>query len=142
MLNPRNRTLLRVLVPLALMGVIFWFSAQPAGGHHAWWVIVIRKLGHITGYALLTSAWWWALQGVVRRPVLWAVLISLAYACTDEFHQTFVRGREGTPRDVLIDAVGMAIAALLIAMRRSAPTGWGRTDARGGTSKSSLARSP
>jgi len=129
-------------VPLALMGVIFWFSAQPAGGHHAWWVIVIRKLGHITGYALLTSAWWWALQGVVRRPILWAVLISLAYACTDEFHQTFVRGREGTPRDVLIDAVGMAIAAGLIAMRRSGPTGWGRTDARGGTSKSSLARSP
>ena len=141
-MNSRNRTLLRVLVPLALMGVIFWFSAQPAAGHHAWWVIVIRKLGHVTGYALLTSAWWWALQGVVRRPILWAVLISLAYACTDEFHQTFVRGREGTPRDVLIDAVGMAIAAGLIAMRRSAPTGWGRTDARGGTSKSSLARSP
>jgi VanZ family protein len=141
-MNPRNRTLLRVLVPLALMGVIFWFSAQPAAGHHAWWVIVFRKLGHITGYALLTLAWWWTLQSVVRRPVLWAVLISLAYACTDEFHQTFVRGREGTPRDVLIDAVGMAIAVGLIAMRPSAPTGWGRTDARGGNSKSSLARSP
>jgi VanZ family protein len=141
-MNPRNRTLLRVLVPLALMGVIFWFSAQPAAGHHAWWVIVFRKLGHITGYALLTLAWWWTLQSVVRRPVLWAVLISLAYACTDEFHQTFVRGREGTPRDVLIDAVGMAIAVGLIAMRPSAPTGWGRTHVRGRASKSSLARSP
>ena len=124
------------------MGVIFWFSAQPAGGHHAGWVIIFRKLGHITGYALLTSAWWWALHSVVKRPVLWAVLISFAYACTDEFHQTFVRGREGTPRDVAIDAVGMAIAALLIGMRRSAPTGGGRTDARGEASKSSLARSP
>src|SRR6476646_3691496 len=126
-MNPRTRTLLRVLVPLALMGVIFWFSAQPAAGHHAWWVIVIRKLGHVTGYALLTSAWWWALQGVVRRPILWAVLISLAYACTDEFHQTFVRGREGTPRDVLIDAVGMALAAFVLTrpavrrITRSAP---------------------
>ena len=97
-------------MPLALMGVIFWFSAQPAGGHHAWWVIVIRKLGHITGYALLTSAWWWALQGVVRRPILWAVLISLAYACTDEFHQTFVHGRNGSPIDWGIDAAGVAIA--------------------------------
>ena len=137
-----RRALLRVLLPLALMGVIFYFSAQPAGGHHAWWVVVARKLGHITGYALLTSAWWWALRGVVERPLVWALGIAFAYACTDEFHQTFVRGREGTPRDVAIDAIGMAIAALLISMRRSAPTGGGRTDARGRASKSSLGRSP
>jgi len=137
-----RRALLRMLLPLALMGLIFWFSAQPAAGHHAWWVIVARKLGHITGYALLTGAWWWALRRVVERPVLWAVGIAFVYACTDEFHQTFVRGREGTPRDVVIDAVGMAIAAALIGMRRSAPTGWGRTHARGEASKSSLARSP
>ncbi len=124
------------------MGLIFYFSAQPAGDHHAWWVIVVRKIGHVTGYALLTALWVWVLRGLVRRPILWAVLISLAYACTDEFHQTFVHGREGTPRDVLIDAVGIGIAALLIGMRPSAPTGWERTDARGEASKSSLARSP
>ncbi len=137
-----QRALFRVLLPLALMGVIFYLSAQPAGGHHAWWVIVFRKLGHITGYALLTGAWWWALRGIAQRPLLWAVGISLIYACSDELHQTFVRGREGTPRDVAIDAIGMAIAALLIGLRRSAPTGWGRTHARAATSKSSLARSP
>jgi VanZ family protein len=141
-MNRRDRALVRALAPLALMGVIFYLSAQPAAAHHAWWVIVFRKLGHVTGYALLTALWAWALQGVVRRPVLVAVCIAFAYACTDEFHQTFVRGREGTPRDVGIDAIGMAIAWMLIRMRRTAPTGWGRTDARGGTSKSSLARSP
>lgn len=141
-MNPPNRTLLRILAPLALMGVIFWFSSQPAAAHHAWWVIVGRKLGHVTGYGLLTGLWAWALWGAARRPLLWAVLISLAYACTDEFHQTFVRGRTGTPRDVLIDAIGMGIAALLIGMRRSAPTGWGRTHARGEASRSSPARSP
>jgi VanZ family protein len=141
-MNRRNRALLRALAPIALMGVIFWFSAQPAAAHHAWWVVIVRKLGHVTGYAMLTALWAWALQGVVRRPVLIAVCIALAYACTDEFHQTFVRGRSGTPRDVGIDAIGMAIAALLIWMRRSAPTGWGRTHARGAASKSSLGRSP
>jgi VanZ family protein len=115
-MNRRNRAL-RAIAPLALMGVIFYLSAQPAGGHHAWWVIVLRKLGHVTGYALLTALWAWALSAVTPRPLVWAVAISLAYACTDEFHQTFVRGREGTPRDVLIDAVGMAIAALVIRWR-------------------------
>jgi VanZ family protein len=116
-----RRALIRVLLPLTLMGVIFFLSAQPAGGHHAWWVIVFRKLGHITGYALLTALWAWALQGVVRRPLIWAVAISLAYACTDEYHQTFVPGRNGTPVDVGVDAIGMAIAATLIRLRRLAP---------------------
>lgn len=63
-MKPHNRALLRALAPIALMGAIFYFSAQPAAAHHAWWVIVIRKLGHITGYALLTALWAWALQGV------------------------------------------------------------------------------
>jgi VanZ family protein len=114
-----RRALIRFIPALALMGVIFFFSAQPAAAHHAWWVIVVRKLGHVTGYALLTGAWWWALRGIVERPLLWAVCISLAYACTDEYHQTFVRGREGTPRDVGIDAIGMALAALVIRMPRA-----------------------
>ncbi len=114
-MNPRHRAvLMRTLAPIALMAVIFVLSAQPAGGHHAWWVIVLRKIGHVAGYALLTTAWCWALRGVVDRPLLWAIGISLAYACTDEFHQTFVRGREGTPRDVGIDAIGMAMAAYVL----------------------------
>src|SRR5262245_15479402 len=133
---------LRFLPALALMAVIFYLSAQPAGGHHAWWVIVLRKLGHVTGYALLTGAWWWALRGVVERPLVWAVGVSLAYACTDELHQTFVRGREGTPRDVAIDAIGMALAALLIRARRSSPADRGGTGARGSLARSSPARSP
>ena len=99
------------------MGVIFYFSAQPGIDHYAWWEVVLRKLGHVTGYALLTAAWAWALWGFVRRPLVWAVCISFLYACSDEFHQSFVRGRDGTPRDVLIDAIGMAIAVILI--RRS-----------------------
>jgi VanZ family protein len=109
------------MAPVALMALIFYLSAQPAAAHHPWWELIARKLGHITGYALLTALWAWALQGVVRRPLLWAVAISLAYACTDEYHQTFVHGRNGTPVDVGVDAIGMAIAAILIHMRRLAP---------------------
>jgi len=138
----RNRALLRALAPLALMGLIFYLSAQPAAAHHAWWEIVVRKLGHVTGYALLTALWAWALQGVVRRPLLIAVCIALAYACTDEFHQTFVRGRHGSPVDVGVDAIGMAIAVILIRARRPSLKGRGKVDARERALKSSLARSP
>jgi VanZ family protein len=48
-----------------------------------------------------------------------AVGIALGYAGTDEFHQTFVHGRHGTPVDVLIDSAGMAVVALLVARRES-----------------------
>jgi VanZ family protein len=126
-MNRRNRALLRALVPVALMIVIFILSAQPGGGDHPWWDVVLRKLGHVSGYALLTTLWWWALRGVSRRPLLLAAVISLAYGCTDEFHQTFVSDRTGTPVDVGIDAIGIALAAYLLSrprirrMRRSRP---------------------
>ena len=138
-MNPPNRALIRALAPLVLMALIFYFSAQPAGGEHAWWVIVVRKLGHVTGYALLTALWAWALQGVVKRPALTAVCIALAYACTDEIHQTFVRGRNGSPVDVGVDAIGMALAVALIHLRQLSPAQRGKVD-RGGVPRSSPAR--
>jgi VanZ family protein len=141
-MNRRNRALLRAIAPLLLMGVIFYFSAQSSSGEHPWWEIVFRKLGHVTGYALLTALWWWALRGVTERPLLIAFCLALAYACTDELHQTFVPGRTGTPVDVGVDAIGMAIAALLISGR---PLGrGGRKDVDTGVRipRSSPARSP
>jgi VanZ family protein len=141
-MNRRNRAALRAIAPLALMAVIFYLSAQPATGEHPWWEMIVRKLGHITGYALLTALWAWALQGVVRRSVVIAVCISFAYACTDEFHQTFVRDRTGTPLDIGVDAVGMGIAVLLLRARRRSPAGGGKVDARGRAAGSSPARSP
>jgi VanZ family protein len=138
-----RRALLRFLPALVLMGVIFYLSAQPAEGHHPWWEIIFRKLGHVTGYALLTGTWWWALLGITERPLVWAIAITFAYACSDELHQTFIRGRTGTPVDVGVDAIGMAIAAVLIRARRPSPADGGKVDARGRRlSRSSLARSP
>jgi VanZ family protein len=140
-MNRRNRAILRSLAPIALMGLIFYLSAQPAAGDLSWWEVALRKLGHISGYALLTALWVWALAGVVGRPVLFAALITLAYACTDEYHQTFVDTRHGTPVDILVDSVGIALTCLLIQARRRRPAE-GEADARGGTARSSLARSP
>jgi len=127
-MNRRNRALLRAVAPLILMGVIFYFSAQSSTGDHPWWDVILRKLGHMTGYAMLTALWWWALRPVSPRPLLIAVCIAFVYACSDEFHQTFVHGRTGTPVDVGIDSIGMAIAAMLI-LRRVVPAYRGRRDA-------------
>ena len=42
-----------------------------------------------------------------------ALAAGVAYAVTDEVHQHFVPGRVGSPLDVAIDSVGVAIGVLL-----------------------------
>jgi VanZ family protein len=72
--------------------------------------VLLRKGAHMGEYALLV----WLLARALRlssvQPLTAlgvAVLLSLLYAVTDEWHQTFVPGREGTLRDVVIDGVGI-----------------------------------
>ena len=94
------------------MGVIFWLSAIPAL-HSSFEPVsdgLLRKGAHIAEYALLVWLLVRALQlsSIRGATALWvAVPLSLLYAVTDEWHQTFVPGREGTLRDVLIDGVGI-----------------------------------
>lgn len=47
-----------------------------------------------------------------------ALLTTIAFAASDEWHQTFVPGRGGTITDVLIDNLG-ALAAAFVTIRRS-----------------------
>jgi VanZ family protein len=103
--------------PLALMGVIFFFSAQPdLSTGLGTWDLVVRKLAHMAEYGLLWLLW---LRALGRDHPLAATVITLAYAATDELHQSFVEGRNGTPVDVLIDAAGVAIAAALYKRSRA-----------------------
>jgi VanZ family protein len=56
-----------------------------------------------------------------------AFTLSLVYAGTDEYHQTFVAGRTGSPIDVAIDGLGAAVAVAILRRRerprRGRPTG-------------------
>src|SRR2546423_8635071 len=96
--------------PLAVMAAIFVLSAQPdLSTGLGFWDLILRKLVHISEYALLCFLAWRALARVTpeRRARALALCVSLGYAGTDELHQTFVHGRHGTPGDVAIDSVGM-----------------------------------
>jgi VanZ family protein len=89
--------------------VIFAFSSIPSlGTGLGVWDLVLRKLAHMTEYAILGAL----LARALGRPAI-AVLTGVLYAVSDEIHQTFVRGRHGVWYDVLIDAVGVTIGVLL-----------------------------
>ena len=116
-----GRTALRSIAPLTLMGLIFFLSAQERVGPDlpAW----TRIVAHASEYAVLAALWAWALAPALgRRTLVAAGAISLAYALTDEFHQSFVPGRDSDPLDVLADAVGIVLSLsairLVIASRR------------------------
>ncbi len=102
--------LLRFAPPIALMAVIFLLSAQPGLSSGLSWDFYLRKAAHMTEYALLALLWWRAFR-FERLPV--AAVIALAYAATDELHQTTVTGRHGSPVDWAIDAGGVAIGVLV-----------------------------
>jgi VanZ family protein len=109
------------LPPLLLMGLIFFFSAQPSLDSGLGWIDTVgRKLVHFGEYALLCFLWWRLLRTGLPggRAALVALLISSLYAATDELHQSFVDGRHGTSVDWAIDTAGAAAAALAVAARR------------------------
>ena len=103
--------------PLALMALIFFLSAQPDLSTGLGLIDRIgRKFVHASEYALLCFLWWRALRTVMDRvsALVPALVIAVAYAASDEFHQRFVTGRHSTWVDVLIDSLGATLAALLL----------------------------
>lgn len=105
-----TNTLGRWLPLLAWMALIFYFSHQPKAALPSYgvWDLLVKKGAHITAYAVLAL--------LARRAGLGigpAAILAALYAVGDEFHQTFVPGRNGTVLDVLIDLFGVALGLLL-----------------------------
>ena len=85
--------------------VIFAFSSVPSlGTGLGTWDTILRKCAHMAEFGVLAIL-------ILRASgsMAWAFGLAVAYAATDEVHQLFVRGRHGSPVDVAIDAVGVAI---------------------------------
>ncbi|OSA75859.1 teicoplanin resistance protein VanZ [Clostridium botulinum] len=76
---------------------------------------LIRKAAHITEYFILFMLLYYAFKKTFYKNLkIKAAIITILYACTDEFHQLFIPGREGKARDVLIDSIGVFIGVFLI----------------------------
>jgi VanZ family protein len=72
------------------------------------WDLGLRKLAHVAEYAVLGALLARALPELAAQ---WA---GIAYAVSDELHQSFVPGRFGTLLDVAIDSTGVLVGILLL----------------------------
>ena len=107
----------RILYPV----LHFLFGVTHARFEH--WHVYIRKGGHVFGYGLLSillfRAWRetlplatnakWALRWATI-----AVLGTAVVASLDEWHQSFIPTRTGTPWDVLLDTCAGIAAQILV----------------------------
>lgn len=111
-----TRIFLRWLPAFSVMLVIFLLSSRPSSElpDFDWADRIVKKAGHLIGYALLAIAYWRALH--FRQERCWLAWgMALLYAVTDEYHQSFVLGRSPSVGDVLIfDNLGALIALWLV----------------------------
>lgn len=124
-----KKTALLLIMTIAWMGVIFFFSSQPGeesakvsgffaeklmeifGTYNGY---VIRKAGHVSEYLILGILTFNLLKRMkVKKYFISAILVCIVYAATDEIHQMFVPGRGPSVSDVLLDSVSSAVGILL-----------------------------
>jgi VanZ family protein len=79
----------------------------------------IRKSGHFLGYGAIGLAWlraWWMTLPHSRfiQDALLALFGTAVIASADEWHQTFLPNRTGTPWDVLLDCCGALTLQLMV----------------------------
>jgi len=99
---------------------LFQFIFGPIGD--ARWDLVhhyIRKSGHFVGYGLIglawLRAWWFTLPHSRFLPdALLALLGTALIASCDEWHQSYLPNRTGTPKDVLLDCTGAIVLQLIV----------------------------
>lgn len=114
------KTFIKYWLPVLLWAlVIFSFSSYSVGSATQiyWKDFAIKKTAHMVEYAILTVLNYRALlaQGIkTTNAALVAMLISVIYGASDEYHQSFTPGREPKVRDVIFDTIGSILAMYVV----------------------------
>ncbi|MBI2012814.1 VanZ family protein [Candidatus Curtissbacteria bacterium] len=74
------------------------------------WDFIVKKTAHVGEYAILFAL----IFRATRKNWVLTFLLTMGYAVTDEYHQSFVPGRSATFLDLGFDASGVNIASYII----------------------------
>jgi len=114
-----------------LLRAVRWLFPNARDESLAVFHLLVRKAGHLTEYAILATLAARAFRGsshdLLRRHWFWvSLLLSIAYALSDEFHQSFVPSRTASIYDSMIDMAGGLAALIFLAIRKHRPVGAAR----------------
>ena len=120
-----RQLLLRWLPVGVWMALIFGVSSLPQLPRVAppLWQELLSDGAHFVEYAILAGLLWRALRTAMSKALFWtyglSLVVAAVYAASDEFHQSFVPGRDASVGDFSFDVAGAALAlALLFLWRR------------------------
>ncbi|OGK18235.1 hypothetical protein A2866_05120 [Candidatus Roizmanbacteria bacterium RIFCSPHIGHO2_01_FULL_39_8] len=110
------------LPPLFWMSFIFFLSSRQSVTITGTFTIdfVIFKGLHMIEYGFLYLLLFRAFYSLKNKEFsletryILALVVAVAYAGSDELHQTFIASREGTIRDILIDTAGIILIYVYI----------------------------
>lgn len=116
------------VVSVGIMLLIFWFSDQNGEESLKQSNFIlrylkdllevvgldVRKVAHFTIYMSLGISLTLSREKKNVRTFAEVVAFVFLYACSDEFHQSFVPGRGPSFKDVIIDTCGGVTGALLV----------------------------
>ncbi|MCK5084681.1 MAG: VanZ family protein [Candidatus Pacebacteria bacterium] len=121
MSNLKLINIIKFWLPVFLWcAVIYYLSSIPSlrSDLPNQWDFILRKIAHMTEYGILTlllfRAYFRSNGFTIKKSISFAITFALTYAFTDEYHQLFVFGRQGSLNDVFIDSLGVFFAAFLI----------------------------
>ncbi len=106
------------------MALIFYLSSHPAPEEARWFPIIAGlKVSHMIEYGILFLLVWYAAIMTTAYDSLsafaLALMITVLYGLTDEFHQIFISTRTATLIDVVADGVGGLIAQSAVTLLSS-----------------------
>jgi VanZ family protein len=96
------------------MMAIFLLSSTPSNQipNFGTWDVWVKKGSHLVGYGLLAQSYRYGFGGK-KLNADWKVgTLAILYAISDEFHQSFVPGRNASVIDLGIDAIGISLSLL------------------------------
>ncbi len=103
------------------MGLIFILSSIPGHAYEPFAISsIIANLLHIPLFGLLAFLWIKAFDNkkvYINKAIIYTIIITIVYAAFDEFHQSFVPGREMSLGDFAMDTLG-CIAAIYLYRRK------------------------
>ena len=106
------------LIPMLLcMGIIFFFSHQPGDSIDLPLFPGADKLSHMIAYGVLSATVIFSFSAEVKRErrllvLTAAVLVPLLFGLSDEYHQSYVAGRNSEVLDLVADGAGGLIVGL------------------------------
>jgi VanZ family protein len=108
--------------PAATWAAVLFLLSEARPDPEAAWMSVNDKVVHLGLYTILGATLAWGEHWVARRLPLLLLFLGGTYGALDEWHQSFVPGRDPSYGDVLADTAGVILGFFLLRLYFQART--------------------